>query len=118
MRIIVTLTLLISAQAAFSGVLPDLVCQEIKSKSIGLESLSNSDELKTKGLYKFKNGQLFLSGPAREEYLYGKVTEYEFGRYLSGYKSIVFSGKDFKAATVSHHDQTSVVISKLHCSKI
>ena len=118
MRIIFTLILLVTAQAAISDVIPDLVCQEIKSKSIGLESLSSLEELKAKNLYKFKNGQLFLSSLDREEYLYGKVTEIEFGRYSSGYKTIVFSSKNFSAATVSHHDQTFVVISKLHCSKI
>ncbi len=118
MRIFFTLILLLSSQFALSAAILDLACQEVTSAIIVFNSWSTLGDKKAKSLYKFKNGELFLSSPEREEYLYGKVAEIEVGRYQSGYKTIVFPGKNFTVATVSHHDQTSVVISKLQCSKI
>ncbi len=118
MRIVFTSVLLFIAQFSLSAALPDLTCQEVTNETIMLNPWLVVPHSKTKNFYKFKNRFLFVSSVEREEYLYGKVEEVELRRYQSGYKTIVFSAKDFTAATISHHDQTSVVISKVQCSKI
>jgi len=118
MRIFLALMLLLLSKMAMSEALPNLVCQEIMSDTVFVSSWIIKKNVKDKTLYKFIDGKLFLSSPAHAEYFYNKVTELRDGRYSSGFKIIVFSGKNFTSATVSHHDKSSIIVSKLQCTKI
>jgi hypothetical protein len=111
--------------------IPDMVCDEITTLYV---TSPNPEELliDAEGVYettqymgrdkiptvlRFKDNKLYISSSDREEYLYNKVTEQEIGRYLSGYKTIIFGlGSDYKKGLVVHSDVAHVDVSRINCT--
>jgi len=118
MRTIVIILMIFSPSSLFAADLPNLVCQETRKDHISTGTWEGFGESQVKSLYKFVDNQLFLSSPIKEEYRYNSVVETGFRRYQSGYKTIVFIDSNFTVATVTHHDEFSIVVSKLQCTNL
>lgn len=69
---------------------PDMTCHaQIETQ---ISPITLDGKLGTpREVYRFSNGDLFISRPDRGEYRYNKVTEVEPGRYTSGHKTLILS---------------------------
>jgi len=72
-------------------------------------------------VYRFANGDLFISRPDRAEYRYGKVVEVEPGRFTSGHKTLVLSFPPPVAGTerllIVHSDVIDIRVTVFACSR-
>ena len=118
MRLYVLVAILLCPQVALADNLPNLVCQEIVTETILPSTWSMMGDSKVKSLFKFVDGNLFVSSAVQDEELIGKITRVRGMKYQSGQKTIVFSNSVYKEATVVHHDKNFIQISKLQCTKI
>ncbi len=69
---------------------PDMTCHaylETQISPVTLDGTLNSP----REVYRFRNGDLFISRPDRAEYRYNQVTEVEPGRYTSGHKTLILT---------------------------
>lgn len=114
---VLLLALWTQAPFAHASDLPDLTCQVTKHETILTKTWAYLGHAENTSLHKIRNNELFLSSSVRDEYLYGALKKVEHGRYQVGYKTIVFTTPSFTSATVSHHDNNSIAVAKLHCSK-
>ena len=117
MRQVVLPLLITLAGPAMASQVPDLICSETKSVQIESKALSAQSD-GTDTIYRFKSGSLHLKPSDRDEYLYNKVVEIEFGRYSSGHKTIIFdsiNSNNFESAIVVHANSTEVRVTRLLC---
>jgi hypothetical protein len=92
--------------------IPDMVLQEFKVLTVNSKTLK-TETYESHTVYRISKGELYISSPDREEYLYGKVTEIEPNRFVVGHKTLLFTSKDFKTATLIHSNNTEVKVSKV-----
>ncbi len=96
--------------------IPDMACEETKKLYIATGSFS-AQEFDGDTLFRFEKSKLYLSSPSKEEYLYNDVSEQEYGRWISGHKTIIFKSEGrFKNGLIVHANETEVYISRIHCS--
>ena len=72
--------------------------------------------------YRFANGKLYVSSPDRAEYIYGDLTEVEFGkRFTARHKTFVFTGQPSLPGTVRmlafHSDPSDIRVSEFACTR-
>ena len=96
-----------------------LVCQEINNETILPSTWSLLGEAKVKDLYKFIDGNLYISSAVQKEEHHGKLNRMVgLGlKYFVEYKTFVFSNA-FKEATLVDHNRSVIKIAKLQCTKI
>lgn len=98
--------------------MPDVVChleREAQVEPITFEMKLSAP----RQTYRFKNGELFISGPDRSEYLYGKLVEVEPGRFTVGHKTLLYgdivAGRD--RLLMFHADRLDMRITQFVCSR-
>jgi hypothetical protein len=105
-------TIVISVKAE----MPDMVCQEIDKLYVNPSNMETAQYVGDT-LFRFKDNKLYLSSSDREEYLYNKMTQQEYGRFLSGYKTIIFGlSGEHKNGLVVHPDEHEVSVSRINCT--
>lgn len=72
------------------AVVPDMTCHTHLETQISPVTLDGTLSA-PREVYRFRNGDLFISRPDRAEYRYGKVLEVEPGRFTSGHKTLILS---------------------------
>lgn len=112
------LTMLVCLSAPVTAGVPDMICRDTGTLNVmpfTLDTWKSNDQV----LLRFKSGNLYLSWPNRDEFLYNTVVEQEPGRFVSAYKTIMFplGDKDFKSGTVVHSDYLEVRVTKINCTK-
>ena len=117
MRINVMLLLaLVNIVIPVEAKMPDMVCNEVAKLYM---SPSNFETVQSAGdtLFRVKDNKLFLSSPDRKEYFYNEVTEQEYGRFLSGHKTIIFGlDEKFHKGLVIHSNEVEIYVSRIHCT--
>ena len=70
-------------------------------------------------VYRFYNGDLFISSKDKAEYKYNKVVETEYlRRYVSGHKTILFDADKFTDVVIVHvADKLEVRVSHAKCDR-
>ena len=100
-----------------NGVLPDLLCQELKAALVDPVTLRTNEITELRTLYRFNSGSLFLSSPDRSEYLYNKVQQMEQRRFSSGHKTFIFD-ETFRRGLQVHIYVDEVRISQMSCNEL
>jgi hypothetical protein len=95
---------------------PDLLCQELKVALLNPVTLRTTEVRESRTLYRFKGGDLFLSGPDVKEYRYGRVVQQEPLRFGVGHKTLLFED-DFRRGTFVHVYTDEVRVSHASCNR-
>lgn len=104
------------AQAA----VPNMTCHahlETQISPITLDGTTSTP----REVYRFSNGDLYISRPDRAEYRYGKVVEVEPGRFASGHKTLILSFPPPVPGTerllMVHSDVIEIRVAVFACSR-
>ena len=96
---------------------PNITCTEQQYRFIDPLTLK-STIYKGGTVYRFYNGDLFLSSKDKAEYKYNKVVETEYLRYASGHKTILFDTNKFTDVVIVHAaDKLEVRVSHAKCDR-
>ena len=96
---------------------PNITCTEQQHRFINPLTLESTIH-NWVTVYRFYNGDLFISSKDRAEYKYNKVDETEYLRYVSGHKTILFTTNKFTDAIIVHTaDKLEVRVSHNKCDR-
>ena len=96
--------------------LPILVCQTLEEVTVTHSESFPTRHSKTPDLYRIADGNLYMSSPGSDEYLYGELIEADWLRYTSGFKTIIFLTDKYDNATEVHTDSQGTRVRRLHCT--
>lgn len=97
-----------------------MVCHFYVERELNPPALGGPPSRVPRDVYRFANGNLFISSPERAEYRYGKVVEVEPWRWTSGYKTFISAPSAIVPGTQSftmvHSDIAEIRVATLVCS--
>src|SRR5262245_10103388 len=112
---------IVGAVQSASAAIPDMICHFHIERKLNPPAFGGPSPRVPREVYRFANGELFISSPDRAEYRYGKVVEMEPWRWASGYKTIISSSfavaPGMESYTVVHSDIAEIRVGTLLCSR-
>jgi hypothetical protein len=118
MRYILALLFAALPLATPAAPIPDLICREEGVRNVDPRTLQ-AREYESSTTYRFTSQKLYLKSPARDEHLYGSVSELEPGRYSVGHKIIYISTRESGSIVMqlTHVYTDEVRVSLVKCAK-
>jgi hypothetical protein len=97
--------------------MPELECHADEQARIDPITL-DVDHGDVGDVYRIKGGNLFITTPGRDEYIYNNVVEVEPGRFVSGHKTLLLTARSAdpgRKLLVLHFHELDIRVTRFFC---